>query len=55
MTPDPVNVYGQRNSGLTVSGMNEPPSRYDFTMTVDRDGGTLPSPADFAVIAERAI
>ena len=34
--------------------MNEPPSRYDITVTVERNGGTLPSPADFAVIAERA-
>jgi hypothetical protein len=43
------------DSGLTVSGMNELPSRYDVTVTVDQDGGTLPSPADFAVIAERAV
>ena len=31
------------------------PSCYDVTVTVDRDGGTLPNPADFAVIAERAV
>ena len=33
--------------------MNELPSRYDIAVTVERNGGTLPSPADFAVIAER--
>lgn len=32
------------DTGLTVPGMNEPPSRYDVTVTVDRDGGTFPGP-----------
>src|ERR1700724_4706939 len=40
--------------GRTGLGMNEPPSGYDVTVTVDRDGGTLHSPADFAVVTERA-
>ena len=39
---------------LTVPDMIEPPRRYDVTVTVDRDGGHPPSPADFAVAAERA-
>jgi hypothetical protein len=31
--------------------MTESPSRYDVTITVDRDGGGLPDPAEFAVAA----
>ena len=42
------------DTGLTVSGMNEPPNRYDVTVTVARDGGYLPDPAEFAVAAEQA-
>ncbi len=42
------------DTGLTASGMTEPPSRYDITVTVSRDGGTLPGPAEFAVAAEQA-
>jgi hypothetical protein len=42
------------DTGLTVSGMTETPSRYDVTVTVNRDGGTLPDPAEFAVAAEQA-
>ena len=34
--------------------MNEPPIRYDVTVTVTRDGGYLPDPAEFAVAAEQA-
>jgi hypothetical protein len=35
--------------------MNEPPNRrYDVTVTIDRDGGTLPGPAEFALAAEQA-
>ena len=34
--------------------MTEPPRRYDVTITVDRDGGHRPDPAEFAVAAERA-
>jgi hypothetical protein len=34
--------------------MAEPPSRYDVTVTVARDGGSLPDPAAFAVAAEQA-
>jgi hypothetical protein len=37
-----------------VPGMNEPPLRYKVTVTVARDGGYLPDPAEFAVAAERA-
>jgi hypothetical protein len=42
------------DTGLTVPGMTEPPRRHDVTITVDRDGGQLPDPAEFAVAAERA-
>ena len=34
--------------------MTEPLNRYDVTVTVDRDGGYLPGPAEFAVAAEQA-
>ena len=35
--------------------MNDSPSRrYDVTVTVARDGGYLPDPAEFAVSAKRA-
>jgi hypothetical protein len=34
-----------------VPGMTEPPRRYDVTVTVSRDGGYLPDPAEFAVAA----
>jgi hypothetical protein len=42
------------DTGLTVPDMTEPPRRYDVTVTVDRDGGHHPNPAEFAVAAERA-
>ena len=42
------------DTGLTVPDMTEAPRRYDVTMTVDRDGGHPPNPAEFAVAAERA-
>ena len=42
------------DTGLTVPDMTELPRRYDVTVTVDRDGGHPPNPADFAVAAERA-
>jgi hypothetical protein len=32
--------------------MTEPPRRYDVTITLDRDSGHLPNPAEFAVAAE---
>ena len=35
--------------------MNEPPDRYDVTVTVARDGGYLPDPAEFAVAAGQAL
>jgi hypothetical protein len=39
------------DTGFTVSGMIEPVSGYDVTVTVDRDGGYLLDPAEFAVAA----
>jgi hypothetical protein len=41
------------DTGLTVPGMTELPRRYDV-VTVDRDGGHPPNPAEFATAAERA-
>jgi len=35
------------DTGPMVPGMTESPDRYNVTVTVDRDGGTLPDPADF--------
>ena len=40
--------------GLMVPGMDEPPSRYNVTITITRDGGRLPDPANFAAAADRA-
>jgi hypothetical protein len=37
-----------------VPVMTESPGRYDVAVTVDRDGGTFPGPADFAVAARHA-
>jgi len=34
--------------------MTELPRRHDVTITVDRDGGHPPNPADFAAAAEQA-
>jgi hypothetical protein len=34
--------------------MTEPPIRYDVTVTIARDGGCGPDPAEFAVAAGRA-
>jgi hypothetical protein len=33
--------------------MTELPRPYDVTITVDRDGGSWPNPAEFAVAAEQ--
>ena len=41
------------DTGLTVPRMTELPRRYDVTITVNRDGGHLPDPAEFAVTAEQ--
>jgi hypothetical protein len=41
-------------TGPTVPGMIEPPRRYDVTITVDRDRGHQPGPAEFAVAAQQA-
>jgi hypothetical protein len=35
--------------------MRVPPYRYDVTITMDRDDGTHPNPAGFAVAAEKAV
>jgi hypothetical protein len=40
--------------GFTVPGMTELPRSYDVAITVDRDGGSSPNPAEFAVAAEHA-
>ena len=45
---------GMSDTGLTVPGMTEPLRRYDVTIIVDRDGGHLPNPAEFAVAAGQA-
>lgn len=37
-----------------VSGMTEPPIRYDVTVTVATDGGCGPDPSEFAVAAGQA-
>ena len=42
------------DTGLIVPGMTEPPRRYDVTVTVARDGGYLPDPAEFAAAADQA-
>ena len=42
------------DTGLTVPDMTELPRRYDVTITVDREGGDHPNPAEFAVAAEQA-
>lgn len=42
------------DTGLMVSGINEPLIRYDVTVTVTRDDGYHPDPAEFAVAAEQA-
>jgi len=41
-------------SGVLVPGMTGPSLRYDITITVDRDSGHLPNPAEFAVTAQQA-
>ena len=42
------------DAGLIVLGKTEPPSRYDVTVTVTRDDGYRPDPAEFTVAAEHA-
>lgn len=42
------------DTGLTVLGMSKPPSRYDVTITVNRDGGHFPNPTEFTRAAELA-
>jgi hypothetical protein len=37
-----------------VSGMAEPPGRFDVTVTVATDGGCGPDPSGFAVVAGQA-
>ncbi len=45
---------GMPDAGLMVSGMTEPPVRYDVTVTVATDGGYGPDPSGFAVAAGQA-
>jgi hypothetical protein len=40
--------------GLIVPGMQEPPGRYNVTITVPRDGGQLPDPVTFQAEGDRA-
>ena len=42
------------DAGRTVPCVTELPRRYDVIITVDRDGGDHPNPAEFAVAAEQA-
>ena len=49
-----IATRGMSDTGLTVSGMTEPPSRYDVTVTVATDGGCGPDPSGFAVAAGQA-
>ena len=42
------------DTGLTVPCMTKLPRRYDVTITVGRDGGDHPNPAEFAVAAGQA-
>ena len=42
------------DTGLTVPDMTEPPRPYVVTITVDRDVGHPPNPAEFAVAAEQS-
>ena len=42
------------DTGLTVPGMTEPRRRYGVTITVDRDGGHYPNPAEFAVTGQES-
>ena len=37
-----------------MPGTTEPPNLYDVTITMGRDGGYLPNPAEFALAAEQA-
>lgn len=37
-----------------MSGVTEPPIRYDVTLTIAREGSCGPDPAEFAVATERA-
>lgn len=39
------------DTGHMVSAMNQPPSHYDVTVTMPRDDGYLPNPAEFAMAA----
>jgi hypothetical protein len=40
--------------GLMVPGMDEPPTRYDVTITVAREDGQRPDPVTFAAAARQA-
>jgi hypothetical protein len=40
---------------LQCPGMTEPRPRYDVTISVDRDGGHVLNPAEFAVVAGQAV
>ena len=42
------------DTGLIGPDMTKPPRRYDVTITMDRDSGKLPNPAELAVAAQQA-
>ena len=42
------------DTGLTAPFMTKLPRRYDVTITVGRDGGDHPNPAEFAMAAGQA-
>ena len=42
------------DTGLMVPGMDEPPRRYNLTITMAREGGRLRGPVSFAAAADRA-
>ena len=49
-----VVAAGNDSTGLIAPGMTGIPSRYDVTITLDREDGHFPNPAEFAVAAEQA-
>jgi hypothetical protein len=50
----PYPIRKMPDTGHTVPGMTEPARRYHVTITVDRGGGQLPNPAEFAAAAGQA-
>jgi hypothetical protein len=42
------------DAGLIVPGMHEPARQFDVTVTITRDGGYLPGPAEFSPALQQA-